>query len=217
MRIEDIAAQYIQEMRQVQPEGPYFLGGTCIGGVVAFEMAQQLHARGQQVALLTLMETWPPSSLRVPRFTIPFCLRPPLFFLIGTVGHARRMLQRNPTQWLPYLREGVRVVREMVAYGDVYRGDRAVLYRNKVSEANRKAAAHYVPKPFSGRLELILASKRPVNPPQDTRLDWCTLVLGGHSVDHVPAENSGRLFVTPHVEVLAEKLKILLREAQVRD
>src|SRR5262249_24350348 len=59
-RIEDIAAEFLCEIREVQPEGPYYLIGLCMGGVVAYEMAQQLHAAGQQVGLLGLLETWPP-------------------------------------------------------------------------------------------------------------------------------------------------------------
>ncbi len=55
-RIEDMAAYYIQAMQTVQPTGPYLLGGWSMGGVVAFEMAQQLHAQGQHVALLAILD-----------------------------------------------------------------------------------------------------------------------------------------------------------------
>ena len=55
-RIEDMAAYYIQAMQTVQPTGPYLLGGWSMGGVVAFEMAQQLHAQGQPVALLAMLD-----------------------------------------------------------------------------------------------------------------------------------------------------------------
>ena len=54
--IEDMAAAYLAEIRQVQPEGPYNLLGACMGAVVAYEMAQQLHAAGEQVGLLVLLE-----------------------------------------------------------------------------------------------------------------------------------------------------------------
>jgi aspartate racemase len=54
--IEDMASCYIQELLIVQPEGPYFLGGLCAGGIIAFEMAQQLQAQGQEVALLALFD-----------------------------------------------------------------------------------------------------------------------------------------------------------------
>src|SRR5712691_4830877 len=54
--LEDMAAAYIESMRTVQPEGPYLLGGFCGGALIAFEMARQLHAHGQKVDLLVLIE-----------------------------------------------------------------------------------------------------------------------------------------------------------------
>jgi amino acid adenylation domain-containing protein len=60
--IEDMAASYVRELREFQPEGPYFLGGHSGGGVVALEMAQQLHRQGQDVALLALLDTTCPSK-----------------------------------------------------------------------------------------------------------------------------------------------------------
>ena len=53
---EAMAADYLQALRSVQPEGPYFLGGFCGGGLLAFEVAQQLRAQGQEVRLLVLIE-----------------------------------------------------------------------------------------------------------------------------------------------------------------
>ncbi len=55
-RIEDIAANYLEEITRLQPGGPYFLGGRCFGGLVAFEMAQQLTARGKEVKLLVIVD-----------------------------------------------------------------------------------------------------------------------------------------------------------------
>lgn len=52
--VEQMAAHYLTEIRKVQAEGPYFLGGYCFGGLVAFEMAQQLRAQGQQAALVAM-------------------------------------------------------------------------------------------------------------------------------------------------------------------
>ena len=59
-RIEDIAAAFVKELREVQPDGPYYLAGMCMGGIVVYEMAQQLRAAGQEIGLLVLLETWPP-------------------------------------------------------------------------------------------------------------------------------------------------------------
>jgi amino acid adenylation domain-containing protein len=55
-----LAALYVQALRGAQPEGPYHLGGWSLGGVVAFEMARQLAASGQAVALLALVDVPPP-------------------------------------------------------------------------------------------------------------------------------------------------------------
>ena len=54
---ETIAASHIKAMRSVQPEGPYLLGGWCNGALMAYEIARQLHAQGQQVELLVLMNS----------------------------------------------------------------------------------------------------------------------------------------------------------------
>lgn len=57
---EEMAAAYLAEMRELQPEGPYLLLGNCVGGIVAFEMAQQLRAAGQEVGMLALLDTTAP-------------------------------------------------------------------------------------------------------------------------------------------------------------
>ncbi len=56
-RVEDMAAHYIEEVLTLQPEGPYYLLGFCVGAYVAFEMARQLEQRGQKVALLAVVDT----------------------------------------------------------------------------------------------------------------------------------------------------------------
>ena len=57
-RVEDIARAYISDMQRVRPSGPYFLGGMCMGGILALEMAQQLVAKGERVELLVIVDTW---------------------------------------------------------------------------------------------------------------------------------------------------------------
>src|SRR4029077_10415022 len=59
-RIEEMASCYVDAIRTVQPQGPYYLGGVCLGGVIAFEMAQQLLAAGERVASLLLMDSYCP-------------------------------------------------------------------------------------------------------------------------------------------------------------
>lgn len=68
--IESLAARFLQEIKAIQPRGPYYLGGHCEGGVLAFEMARQLEAAGEQVGMVVLVNTvmWLPE----PRW--PFVL-----------------------------------------------------------------------------------------------------------------------------------------------
>ena len=67
-RIGDMAGLYVREIRRVQRHGPYFLGGYCMGGTIAFEVAQQLQAKGEQVALLALFDTMNWSKVPLPSF-----------------------------------------------------------------------------------------------------------------------------------------------------
>jgi len=62
--IAEAARDYIAEMRQVQPEGPYMIGGFSGGGITALEIAQQLTAAGEEVSLLVMLDT--PLPLRRP-------------------------------------------------------------------------------------------------------------------------------------------------------
>lgn len=66
--VQAAAAAYIDEIRVVQPRGPYLLCGECVGGVIALEMAQQLRANGEQVTSLLLLDTWLPTDAGVRHF-----------------------------------------------------------------------------------------------------------------------------------------------------
>ena len=61
--LEQMAADYINAIRFVSPKGPYFLGGLSFGGIVAFEMAQQLRRNGEDVALLALLDSPAPQTI----------------------------------------------------------------------------------------------------------------------------------------------------------
>ena len=64
-RIEAMAEHYVREMRNAQPRGPYYIGGRCLGGVVAFEMAQQLHDAGERIGLVAVLDSMlPPGYTR---------------------------------------------------------------------------------------------------------------------------------------------------------
>ncbi|MGD2183146.1 amino acid adenylation domain-containing protein [Lusitaniella coriacea LEGE 07167] len=61
--VEEMAAHCLREIQTLQPHGPYYIGGHCFGGTVAFEMAQQLRDRGETVALLAVVDGYPPKPV----------------------------------------------------------------------------------------------------------------------------------------------------------
>ena len=81
--LPEAARDYIAELRQVQPQGPYLLGGFSGGGLTAWEMARQLEAAGEQVSLLVLLDT-------------PLPMRPPLSRLDKALIKAAEMKARGP-------------------------------------------------------------------------------------------------------------------------
>jgi hypothetical protein len=62
--IQELAAHHLADLRAFQPSGPYFIGGFCLGGIVAFELARQLRAENQEVALLALFESPSPNGFK---------------------------------------------------------------------------------------------------------------------------------------------------------
>ncbi|ARU60243.1 hypothetical protein CBW65_03580 [Tumebacillus avium] len=64
--LEEIAACYVEAVRTVQPQGPYLLGGWSMGGVVAFEMAEQFRALGETVELIAMIDSYVPALSELP-------------------------------------------------------------------------------------------------------------------------------------------------------
>jgi aspartate racemase len=101
--VEQMAAHYVQEVRSFQPEGPYHLSGYSVGGIIAFEMAQQLYRTGQEVAMLGLLDTYPTRmpTLLYLRFYIPNL---GLYLLRRSAVHLRRWWKLSPDDRSKYIR-----------------------------------------------------------------------------------------------------------------
>ena len=80
--LPEIAADYVTEVRKIQPHGPYVLGGFCVGGAIAVEMASQLQAAGEEIGLLVLLD---------PRFGRPRGLRADLWRITRALRERRLM------------------------------------------------------------------------------------------------------------------------------
>jgi aspartate racemase len=202
-RIESMAAAYLAEIRRMQPRGPYRLGGTCFGGVVAYEMAQQLRSAGETVEALFLLETWPPSKGRSVIDSVRTRSHHLHFLLLAVKRHVVQLWHTPWRDWKTALRGRLTIVQEIAAHRDIYRGDRAALYVDRVSIANQRALLHYRPRPYSGSVRCAIATARPVAG-TDPRRIWQQLAPADFGWFELPAPDSGMMLLPPHVEPLAQ-------------
>jgi len=208
MRVEEMAAHYIEEIRSVQPHGPYLIGGTCTGGLAAYEIAQQLTAQGEQV-ILTVMESWHPRSYLTHWSRPPYLLWPILFVWMKITTYLRLMRRLPAREWLPFWRGKLKRLWNLMHHTDAAEHHDEFLYKDQVTYATFHAVARYDLKPFHGQVLNVVASKHPLtNSSEDTRLVFGEAATGMSRTIYLPAEDSGRLFVAPHVQELAHQLKV---------
>jgi amino acid adenylation domain-containing protein len=215
-RIEDIAAECLRDVRAVQPKGPYYLVGACMGGVVAYEMAQQLRTAGEDIALLALIETWPPMPTTVlslqpsPRGRASAKIR---FILERLQLYRTTLTQLHGRQRLRYLADRFKLCMEIVARRDLFRGSRSEFYLSLVRETNLRAFQLYKPCAYSGPVVLFCAEGREVDPESDYRLAWRQFIAA-LEVRSTPGADSGLILTEPYVQVLADQLKTCLDRAR---
>jgi aspartate racemase len=224
--LQAMAAEYLDEIRAYQPHGPYYLGGFSFGGTVAFEMAQQLQAQREAVALLAIIDQRSnPGQARAP-------FRPS--FLLEFLKNLPRwvwydLCQTSPTAMLKRLRLRLKAMLTLPARWRHRRGDAPSAaarklgatfdlarlpesYRNLL-EYHFQLVLDYRPRAYAGRVTLLRASAQPLSRLQAADLGWSQLAGGGVEVIHVPSSHE-TLFAEPHVRVLAERLRACLHKDQ---
>jgi thioesterase domain-containing protein len=188
--IETTATGYIQDIEANQPGGSYILGGTCVGGILAFEMAQQLQARGRQVPCLILMDTPCPAGPSGP--------------VVERVRHRlqgrmeRRALQQAKAIAGHQL-QGTPPVSAIGADAPAPDGDdlnwRGLwLYR-------------YRPRPYPGRVVLFVNEESHRLAPT---LGWDAIVTGNLDVHAIPGDH--RTYIVDHLDLIADQLRAHLVE-----
>jgi amino acid adenylation domain-containing protein len=209
VQVERMAAHYISEIRQVQPEGPYHLVGASFGGLVVFEMAQQLVAQGQRVALLAMLNTNCPVYSTLARINCHlFHLRKsgPRRYLTSSVRSVIRNLVKEARA------VGVedisdRVLQEAVS-NRVDTGDPLARTVLAIFEAERT----YRPTRYPGRISFFWA-RDAERGCEDNRLGWRKLAAGGFDVYEIPG-NHASIREEPNVAKLAETLAACLDRAR---
>ena len=220
--VEAMAVDYLKEIRTLQPEGPYCLGGYSYGGVVAFEMAQQLCQQGQKVALLVLLDPITPRMSTVSSVTSSDS--PPL---LPALTRCRAALSRHVGNLRPlgsqermvYLLNAVRGRWQWVE-SNIKRGVcklwlgmgcrvPPMLRRFYFLEFGIQAARGYAPYGYPGRVLLFKAAQRADAP----QLRWGKLAGGGLDIHEIPGGHDAILCDPQVQEIVATHLTDYLRQA----
>jgi len=204
--VADAARDFLSELRTIQPHGPYLLGGFCVGGVVALEMARQLMEEGEEVNFLTLLDCERPSLHRAILADLRLMSHRVIHMvsvisgIIRSKGAARTTMIRD----LIHRKLGVMQPEQAVASADNSFYDKKVRYR-------RLAYKHSVSE-YPGRITLI------VNERQyrfDRYMGWRGVARGGLVVHRAPGNHDTvlRVYGREFAEILLRCLDEALPES----
>jgi amino acid adenylation domain-containing protein len=189
--VTEMAVSYLREIRRVQPEGPYHIGGYSFGGLVAYEMAQQLHAQDQEVALLALFDTYPGK--------------------VETRGSQLKNLFKLPLkeQAAFILKKGTFVMMTLRKRLELQMLPRPL--RN-VRQACSRAAGGYDVQPYSGQVTLFRVKEKSVGSLNDPYAIWWRVAAGGVDLREISGDHLS-LLKEPQVRLLAEQLSSALERS----
>jgi thioesterase domain-containing protein len=235
--IEEMAALHVATLRRVQPHGPYRLGGFCVGGLIAYEMARQLTASGERVERVVVIDSngsnsrfrWLAPALRAAfrsasdedvarRAELLRGLR----YYTGRIQRVRRMKRADQWRWLrtnvarrlpraPVLEQ--RVVEVLTFSGE--RNERSAEFEarpaTQLLRFQERAALAYIPGPYSGALDVIWAADQ--FPPRsvDQTRGWAR-VASDVRVHTVSSAHVG--LITYNLPTLAGTLRTILRSEE---
>jgi amino acid adenylation domain-containing protein len=216
LSLEYLAARYLQSIRKVQAEGPYYLLGYSFGGMLAFEMAQQLYAIGQTVGLLGMVDSHSALMNDAEGQDTPHSL----------IRAAKRKVQALNFHVRQVLRGRSHYIREEASekLGNLAARARARIYAiltalgrpipkflEDAYAVNWFAASRYKARPCPARVTLFLAAS--VEGASDERqgyeLGWKSLAGGGVEVHEIPGKHHD-IIREPNVKLLASELTTCL-------
>ncbi|HEY9667604.1 MAG TPA: thioesterase domain-containing protein, partial [Coleofasciculaceae cyanobacterium] len=239
-RIEDMAAYYIEELRKIQPSGPYYLGGWSFGGLIAFEMAQQLISSGHQVALLAILDTLAPIPGNAPSFSDGFKF---IFTTVARYGWSflldyfywlatpKQHQDNNLSSRIPNFNQffqrfgsneswrtlwGELLLTNFIPQESRRRilSELNILPILRIYQANSRATLDYVPQVYPNSITLLRTSAQSSRATQNPTLGWSKLAEEQVEV-HWVSGNHLTMLKKPHVMALAEQLTACIEKAQM--
>jgi len=218
--IEELAADYLEIVRGVQADGPYLLGGWSFGGVVAFEMAQQLRRQGKDVRLLALFDTWSPKKL--PKVNDQMLLAA----LARDYARANGKTLTLPVEALDAMTgdEQLNYVLELLKETQLVSAELDLGWFGRYFKgwkARNQAIHNFVPQSYDGAISLYRAGETDLETSQsfaelgvdleDATLGWAELCTQPVQVQMVAGYHETMLD-EPHVRALAQRLTNCIAE-----
>ena len=221
-RVEDMAVDYLREIRRLQPNGPYYIGGLSFGCPVALEMARLLRSEGEEVALLALID----GGLRRAKDLLPRRRRlvhGVLFQLSRLRMHVAALAKVRPRDMVGFFRrKGTTLARRMrslvwqVRYlGYESAGAELPAHLRRVEEGAYLAAKRYLPRYYDAPAVLFRSVDGPRLRFVDEHMGWGIVIRGGLEVRRVAGDHV-TMTQEPHVRMLARELTAALDAAQQR-
>jgi thioesterase domain-containing protein len=208
-RLEDMATEYVAAIREMQPEGPYYLGGWSMGGVIALGMAQQLLAQGQAIGFLAFLDTTIPVGAANQAYLEP-ADKSGLEY--GLDISLEELEQLGPEGQLPYLWQHVQKLGLVEAdlpmvLVQQFLDDLKCLFHWHI-----KLGSDYAVRPYPGKITLFRPSEVPVNVPTRHDRGWGQLAAEVE-VHFVPGHHH-TMVKEPQVQVLAQQLRMCLQQGK---
>jgi amino acid adenylation domain-containing protein len=194
--VKEMASHYIDEMRSLKPQGPYLIGGHCAGSWVAFEMAQQLQAQGEQVDLLVLVDSEPPN------------IAPPKINRLQYVVSRLAYFWRDGRLWPAISWQLSLLYQRLITYYFGQENNRRVA---AVRIAHADAHRVYQSGIFDGAAVFIRSSESVAMKDKNWHERWSELITGELDVEVAEGTHAG-LLVEPTVAALARKIRTAIDE-----
>lgn len=215
-RMADFVSFFLEHLHQVQPQGPYLLGGHSSGGYIALALALALQQQGQAVPVVVILDSIPPGMSPGDEA---------MHAAFNSLADAVRMLKKGLGDRLPlsidelqtlsgdaalqYVVEGYKKVNLLPPQAGVSQLKRMQNVYSSVTEA----ISHYHPQDqYKGQLLFFQTSEIKVESPEQMAVGWQRFCTNPIAVYPVPG-NHQTMMTTPHVEVLGQQMRTAIDQA----